>query len=460
MLDAKIINELAAIVGTEDITTDEAMLFVYSFDVSDVKGRPDAVVRPSSLDEISAIVKVCAREKIPVIPRGSGSGAAGGIVPITGGVVIDLTKMNDILNIDLENLQVDVQPGIIIDELNDVLRPLGFFYPVTPGSRAMATIGGTVANDASGMRAFKYGTAKDYLIAMKVIMADGTIVEIGGKSLKDVAGFDLLRLFAGSEGTLGIIGELRLKILPVPLNSGVLVVYFDDLHLAGRAAIKTYQSGVVPSAMEILERSALEAIKIYRPDLNIRVSEAMLLYELEGSLGFIKEQARKIEEMLESLGVTDHVFSHEPDEMEELWSARSLVGAASSVLRKGYNRVYEGEDICVPLSEIPRTLMKLREIRDKYGLGCIIFGHISIGSLHPAITIRKSNDADWQAVKQMANEIHEWAISVGGTVTGEHGIGVARKKYLQEMHPEAYEIMKKIKNALDPDNIMNPGKII
>ncbi len=459
MLSKEIIKELEGAVGASNCSTDDAMLYTYGFDVSDVIGKPDVVVRPGTVEEIARCVKVCAKHKLPVIPRGAGSGATGGAVAPTGGVVVDMTRMNEILDLDLANLQVTVQPGVVIDQLNQFLKPHKFCYPVIPGSDKMATMGGVVANDASGMRAFKYGTAKDYLLGATFVMADGSVVPFGCKALKNVAGLDLLRLFAGSEGTLGIMAEFRVKILPLPPARGVLVAYFNDLESAGKAVIDTYQAGIVPSAIEIMDKSALEVVKKYRPQTGVKVAEAMLLFELEGDLDFVKSQSKGICKVLDALGADDREFSADPKEVEKLWSARSAVGAATSVLEEGYNRVYEGEDICVPLTEMPKTLRKLRELRDKHHLGTVIFGHTSIGSLHPAITIRKSNEKDWRVMKELAAEIHAWALSVGGTVTGEHGIGATRKEFLCIMYPGAYEVMKKIKRALDPDNIMNPGKI-
>ncbi len=459
MLSQDIIKELEDAVGADNCSTDDAVLYVYGSDVSDVTGKPDIVVRPATVDEISRCVKVCAKHKLPVIPRGAGSGAAGGAVAPTGGVMVDMTRMDKILDLDLANLQVIVQPGVVIERLNQFLKPHKFCYPVIPGSDKMATMGGVVANDASGMRAFKYGTAKDYLLGATFVMADGSIVPFGCKALKNVAGLDLLRLFAGSEGTLGIMAEFRVKILPLPPSRGALIAYLGDLETAGKAVIDTYQAGIIPSAIEIMDKSALEVVKKYKPQTGVKISEAMLLFELEGDQDFVKSQSKRICDVLDALGVKDRAFSADPKEADKLWSARSTVGAATSVLKEGYNRVYEGEDICVPLTEMPKTLRKLRKLRDKYRLGTVIFGHISIGSLHPAITIRKSNEKDWKAMKKMADEIHEWAIQVGGTVTGEHGIGVARKDYLPVMYPGAFEIMKKIKHSLDPDDIMNPGKI-
>ncbi|MBD3188826.1 hypothetical protein GF325_18500 [Candidatus Bathyarchaeota archaeon] len=309
------------------------------------------------------------------------------------------------------------------------------------------------------MRAFKYGTAKDYLLAMNVVMPDGTLVPIGGKTLKNVAGLDLLRLFAGSEGTLGIITSLRLKVLPKPPARGVLTAYFDNVHNAGKAIISIYKEGNIPSAMEILDKSALKAIQIFKPGTGIDVADAMLLIEFEGTSSSVREQGQRVSSTLKTHGSRDIQFSQDTTEMDRLWEARSVVGASASVLKEGYNRVYQGEDICVPLAEIPGILLELRKIRDKHGLGCLIFGHVSIGSLHPAITIRKSQAGDWEKVKEMAREIHELAIRVGGTVTGEHGIGVARKAFMRIQNPEAFKIMEKIKHALDPNNIMNPGKI-
>ncbi|MHA1698475.1 MAG: FAD-binding oxidoreductase [Promethearchaeota archaeon] len=447
------------IVGPDNLSTDEVVLYAYGADVGINEGLPDIVVRPSSTDEISRIVSICHQNKIPIIPRGAGTGATGGAVPISGGLVLDLKRMNKITDIDLENIQVSLQAGVIVDKLNETLKEHGFFFPVQPGSAAMATIGGVVANDASGMRAIKYGTAKDYVLAMTVVLPNGKVVKLGGKTLKNVAGYDLIRLFAGSEGTLGIIAELTLKIVPIPPFRGVLVAYFGDLKKIGSVVIKVYQAGIIPSAIEILDRTALEAIKTYKPDIDVQIAEAMLLFEVEGNKEYVEFQISKINAVLDDMNVKNKDFSTDPDRNEELWNARSLVGASTSTLRPGYNRVYEGEDICVPLAKIPEMLEKLREIKIKYELGCVIFGHISIGSLHPAITIRKSNKDDWENLKKMSREIHESAIKFGGTVTGEHGIGVSRKAYMELQNKDAYEIMKKIKIALDPDNIMNPGKI-
>nr|MDO8088506.1 FAD-binding oxidoreductase [Candidatus Sigynarchaeum springense] len=459
MLSKDIIKELEAAVGAGNCSTDDAVLYTYGFDVSDVFGKPDVVVRPGTVEEIANCVKVCAKYKIPVIPRGAGSGATGGAVAPTGGVMVDMTRMNKIHDLDLANLQVTVQPGVVVDQLNQFLKPHKFFYPVIPGSDKMATIGGVVANDASGMRAFKYGTAKDYLLGATFVMADGSIVPFGCKALKNVAGLDLLRLFAGSEGTLGIMAEFRLKILPLPPSRGILIAYFDDLETAGKAVINTYQAGIVPSAIEVMDKSALEVVRKFKPQTGVKIAEAMLLFELEGDQDFVKSQTNRLCDVLDALGSRDREFSADPKEAEKLWSARSSVGAATSVFKEGYSRVYEGEDICVPLTEMPKTLQKLRELREKYRLGTVIFGHIGIGSVHPAITIRKSEEKDWKAMKDLAAEIHAWALSVGGTVTGEHGIGVARKEFMGMMYPQAYEVMKKVKHALDPDNIMNPGKI-
>jgi glycolate oxidase len=321
MLPADTIKEFEGAVGAANCSTDDAVLYVYGFDVSDVTGKPDIVVRPGTVEEVARCVRICAEHKLPVIPRGAGSGTAGGAVAPTGGVMVDMTRMNKILDLDLPNLQVMVQPGVVIEQLNQFLKPHKFYYPVVPGSDKMATMGGVVANDASGMRAFKYGSAKDYLLAATFVMADGSVVPFGCKALKNVAGLDLLRLFAGSEGTLGIMAEFRVKILPLPPSRGVLVAYFGDLETAGKAVIDTYQAGIVPSAIEIMDKSALEVVKKYKPQTKVKIAEAMLLFELEGDQDFVKFQSRRICDVLDALGVKDRDFSGDPKEADNLWSA-------------------------------------------------------------------------------------------------------------------------------------------
>ncbi|MHA1269685.1 MAG: FAD-binding oxidoreductase [Candidatus Helarchaeota archaeon] len=455
----ELFKAITKILSSKYVSIDEAVLYCYSYDVSNIEHIPDIVVRPKTIGEISQITRFCYENEIPITPRGAGTGASGGSVAIKGGVLIDLTRMNNIINISTRNLQVTVEPGVIHADLNKKLAGFGFRFPVKPGSSEMCTIGGMVANNASGMNAVKYGSTRDYVLNLEVVLPDGSVANFGTYALKDVSGFDLCSLYTGSEGVLGIITKITLKILPIPDSIGVLIASFDNLENAGNSVISTFQARIIPSSIEILDKSSIIAINKYDPDLNLPDVEAILLYEFDGHLDCIKKQIEVTEHVCKKNRAIAIKKTLDDSEREKLWKSRSLVGAASSRVREGYARVYIGEDIAVPLSKIPEILLKLRDLSKKYDFPIVTFGHISVGNLHPAITIRKDNQDDWKRVMELNDEIHKLALESGGTVTAEHGIGVARAKYLQEDLPNTLKIMKLIKNAIDPKNIMNPGKM-
>jgi glycolate oxidase subunit GlcD len=456
---AEIFDKLKSIVGEENASMDEAVLRVYSYDVSPYKGRPDFVVRPGTPEEIAEIVKLANQYKIPVIPRGAGSGAAGGAVPVNGGIVIELTRLNRILEIDTANLQVVVEPGVVHATLNKELAKLGYFFPVDPGSTDMATIGGLISNGGSGMRSVKYGVTRDYVMQLEIVLPSGEIVTVGSKAPKSASGYDLPRLFVGAEGTLGIITKARLKILPMPQAKALVLAAFDDLEKAGNAVVNTFAAGIVPSGLEILDRSALEAVKTYRPNLDIPIVEALLLFEVDGTPAGIREEAARIEEVCKNTGAVKVDIATSKERFDELWAARAVVGAATTALNPDCTRVYEAEDITVPITNVPKILLKIREIGKKYGMNIVTFGHIGSGNLHPALVINVLDDDEWDKLWKVSEEIQTAALEMGGTTTGEHGIGIARARFMEAEHGKAMELMRVIKKALDPNNIMNPGKM-
>ncbi|MBD3230851.1 MAG: FAD-binding protein [Candidatus Lokiarchaeota archaeon] len=452
-------NEITKIIDPKYVSIDQAVLYCYACDVSNVEHMPDVVTRPITTEDIANIVKYAYKKEIPITPRGAGTGAAGGSVPIKGGILIDLTRMNKISEISIDDLQVIVEPGVIHKDLNDKLKSLGFRFPVKPGSSEMCTIGGMVANNASGMNAVKYGSTRNYILELEVVLPNGSVGVFGSRAMKDVTGYDLCSLYAGSEGTLGIITRITLKILPIPDKTGVLIANFSNLYNAGNAVVATFQSRIIPSAIEILDKSSIQAINKYKPEINLPDVEAILLFEFDGYYQCIEKEIEVITEVCRNNNSINIKKTLDDKEKDELWESRSLVGAASSRVREGYSRVYLGEDIAVPISKIPEILLKLRNLSKKYDFPIVTFGHISVGNLHPAITIRKNNPEDWKNVMKLNDEIHQLALKYGGTVTAEHGIGIARAKYLKENSPQTYQAMKLIKKALDPKNIMNPGKM-
>lgn len=452
-----ITEELREIVG-ERLSVSSSELYCYSSDASQVKGMPDYVVRVNSTEEVSRIVKLAHEYGIPVTARGAGTGLAGGAVPVQGGIVLDLSGMNRILEIDLDNLQVFVEPGVIQDALNEALKPYGFFFPPNPGSSAMCTIGGMIAYNASGMRCVKYGTTRNYVRDLEVVLADGTVIHTGSKMLKSAAGYDLTQLMIGSEGTLGIVTKAGLKIAPLPKTRKLVMAAFENAELAGKAVIKTFSNGVVPSACEILDRVSLEVLKRYDPNLVLPAEGDVILFEVDGTENSAHEAAEQIMEVCSSLAFSLKLAESEK-EMADIWAARKLVGAAVSRLDPTKSRIYVGEDVGVPMKQIPELLRRVQEISEEFDLPAMKYGHIGDGNLHLALFIDVLDEDEWDRLNRAADRVHRTAIELGGTVSSEHGVGAARGEYMEAQWGPAFEVMRSIKKALDPKGILNPGKL-
>ncbi len=454
-----LLKKLQDIVTPSRISDDPAELYCYSSDASYITGTPDYVVMPCTTAEVSEIVKLAHNHRIPITPRGAGTGLAGGAVPLQGGIVLDMSLMNKILDIDIQNLQVLVEPGLIHADLNRSLKPHGFFFPPDPGSSEMCTLGGLIANRGSGMRSVKYGTVTDYVLDLEVVMPDGTVIQTGGKVMKSASGYDLTALMVGSEGTLGVITGARLKIHPLPEARAAVLAHFNDLEAAGNAVPAIMGRGLVPSACELMDSTTIRAVNMYDPDLNIPDCEALLLIEVDGAPCSVESDATKVADCCQELGAFNVRIANSESEMEELWAARRLAGAAVTRLNPGKTRVYIGEDVAVPLSAIPGMLREIRAISGKHGLTIMTYGHAGDGNLHTGMAIDTLDEKQWEVLKQAADDIHRAALRLGGTVSGEHGIGSARGMYMIEEHGSALDVMVSIKKALDPYNIMNPQKV-
>jgi glycolate oxidase subunit GlcD len=379
-------------------------------------------------------------------------------VPVRGGIVLDMTGMDRILELEIENLQAVIEPGIIHKDLNDQLKKHGFFFPPDPGSSDMCTVGGLIANGGSGMHSVKYGTVKDYVLGLEVVLPGGDIIMTGSKAPKTSSGYDLTRLFIGSEGTLGIVTKARLKIHPLPETKSVLMATFDRVEDAGRAAVSVLSSGVIPAAMEIMDHSAIRAVKEIDPSLGVPDVEALLLFEADGYRESVGRQVDLICRACERCGGRTQVAKNE-DEEARLWSARRLVGVAITRLNPGKVRVYEAEDIGVPIRDVPFMLKKIQEIGRKHGLSLVTYGHIGDGNLHTGIAINPRDDEEWKRVHAVKDDIYDVVLSLGGTLPAEHGVGIIRADYMARAHGKGYDVMKAIKKAVDPQNIMNPGKM-
>lgn len=423
--------------------------------------RPDAVVLPRSSDDVVKTVAFAYRNKVPVTPRGAATGQTGGALAAHGGIVVDMSLLNRIVEVDAPNLQVIVEPGVVHADLNARLAQDHLFFPPDPGSSKMCTVGGMVSNNSRGMRAIKYGATGDYVLGMQVVLPDGRVIEPGSvhaRMVQSSSGLDLHKFFVKAEGLLGIITLLRLKVLPMPAAKGIAIALFDDLEKCGRAVSLVFQAGIVPSAIEILDASAIAAANLYRPNLKLPSAEAMLLFEVDGNPPGVAFDLQQIASVVRSSAFQVD-WSDEPKRVAALWEARSVVGVAAAKVRPGLARVYAGEDIAVPIAAVPQALRGIREIGRKLDVTVVTYGHIGNGGLHAALVIDPADPAQVQAAWNVVEEIHALAHALNGTVTGEHGVGVVRAKYMPYEHGPALDVMRQVKQSLDAEGILNPGKM-
>lgn len=454
----EILEDLRAIVG-DNVSASPAERCCYASDASMVEGLPDYVVRPKSTQQVSRLLRFCNDNKIFITPRGAGTGLAGGASPVFGGIVLDLSGMDRITEIDIDNQQVIVEPGVVQEKLNTALKPYGFFFPPDPGSSAMCTIGGMIANNSSGMRSVKYGTVRNYVLDLEVVLADGRVIHTGSKVLKSAAGYDLTRLFVGSEGTLGAITRAGLKIAPLPKKRSLILACFEDAEIAGHTVIKIFSAGINPSACEILDKTTLQVLKLCDPNLAIPDNGDVILFEVDGTESSTAEATTEIAKICSPLALSVRTAEGK-EEMDAIWAARRLVGAAISRLDSSKTRVYLGEDVGVPIKEIPALIKRVQQITFKLDIPAMKYGHIGDGNLHVALFIDVMDKDQWERVQLAADRIHQAALDLGGTVSSEHGIGLARAKFISiQVGTEALNVMRSIKRAIDPNGILNPGKM-
>ena len=448
-------QKLIEIVGEENFTDRLEELVPYSYDASMNVHRPDAAVWPESTEQVSKIVQFANEEKVPVIPRGAGTSLSGGAIAIKGGIIIDLSRMNRILEISIPDRYASVQAGVVCDDLNRALAKHGFAFPPDPASSSVATIGGNVGTNAGGIKGAKYGTTRDYVLGLQVVLPTGEIMHTGSHTMKCVSGYDLAKIFVGSEGTLGVITEITLKINPVPRHAMTAVATFSKLEDAGKAISQTMTSGILPSVMEILDKATLKAIK-ENTDIDLPQAEAMILTETDGYTW--EEVEAQMEVVLGVLRQNNpSLIRTAKDEKERLglWKARK--SAYATLARTSTSFVLD--DVTVPISRIPDLLIGIQEIGQKHGLIVATYGHAGDGNLHPQILYDEFDPETVEKMERIEEEVFQLAISLKGTLTGEHGIGLSKAGYMALEHdPVEMALMRKIKRTLDPNNIMNPGK--
>jgi glycolate oxidase len=453
MLKPAVLKELKSIVGPANFSTAPEELVVYSYDATQRDSLPWAVVRPSSSGEISEILRLANRERFPVVPRGAGTGMSGGAVPVQGGVVLSVERMNHILEIDEQDFIAVVEPGVITGDLQREVESRGLFYPPDPASRKFCTLGGNVAECAGGLRAVKYGVTKDYVLGLEVVLPTGEIIKTGARTVKSVAGYDLTKLMVGSEGTLGVVTRITVRLLPLPETVQTLAAFFSEIPLAAKAASAIIASGVVPRALEFVDQAALRAVEGYLKEDLSHGAAAMLLVEVDGPAECTDRDADRIAEIMVQGGATRMDRAGSDSERERLWKARRSISPALYAIKpKKLN-----EDIVVPRSRIANSLQEIAAIAARHGLLIVNFGHAGDGNIHTNIMF---DEADLAKAETAVKEIFAAVLRLGGSITGEHGIGLSKAAYLpMELGPEAIAAMKRIKHALDPNNILNPGKI-
>jgi glycolate oxidase len=457
--------DLRAIVPSSPVLDAPAELRTYAYDASFLTQlaprSPDAVVIAQTTEDVSAVMRYANTHQIPVTPRGAASGQAGGAVALTGGVILALNAMNRVLEIDVANMQAFCEPGVVHAQLNAALAPHGLLFPPDPGSSRMATVGGMASTNAHGMRAVKYGPTSAWVLGLQLVLPDGQIIEtgsVGSRAKQSSAGLELTKLIVGAEGTLGVITRLRLKLMAIPPARAIVLGLFDVLEQAGQAVQAIFAAGVSPSAIEILDERCIQAINLYRPAMDLPRVEALILCEVDGNPPGVRWDAERVCGVIAPYAQRAE-WSDEPARINALWEARSLVGAAVGMLRPGANRAYCGEDICVPVSRIPETLRAIQHISSRYRIPIATYGHIGGGGLHPGHLIDGREPDEIRRVLRVADEIHQLALRMGGTTTGEHGVGSARAPYMAQEHGPALDVMRRLKRTLDPNGIMNPGVI-
>lgn len=457
-MNSQVISLLTNIVGPDAILRLPEDLAVYGYDGTFVEGSPGVVVFPQTTEQVSQVIQVAAQHRLPVVPRGMGSGLAAGSIPTAdGSIVISVTKMNRILEIDSENATVHTEAGVVTAHLQSAVEEIGLFYPPDPSSIRHSTIGGNIACNAGGPRCLKYGVTGDYVLGLTVVLADGRILELGGKPIKDVTGYDLKGLFTGSEGTLGLATEALLRLVSRPKYARTALAEFDSLNHASQTVNAILHAGIVPAALELMDQTAITCIE-EAMHLGLQTDvEASLIIEADGSNE--RTVVREVEaaaQICREQGSRSVKLAQNAAQRDELWKARRSI--SSALARRAPNKV--GEDITVPRSAIPEIIQRLRQISKEYGLPIVIFGHAGDGNLHPNILFDKRQPDQWAKVEQMVAQIFTASLAVGGTLSGEHGVGLLKRPYMEQaLGPDTIAVQRQIKHALDPMNILNPGKM-
>ena len=457
MISPTVLKTIKETVGPENFLDSQEDRIAYSYDGTPLfRQLPDAIIVPQTVEDVSQVLKLANEERFAVVPRGSGSGLSGGSIPVENSVVVLMTHWNKILEIDKENLTTWVQPGVITGQIHAAVESLGLFYPPDPGSSAICTIGGNVAENAGGLRGLKYGVTKNYVMGMEIVLPSGEVVRTGGKSVKDVAGYSLKDYLTGSEGTLGIFTKILLKLVPKPDSSRTMLAYFGSTSDAAETVSAIIAARIIPATLEFLDATTIRAVEDYAHIGLPANIESLLLIEVDGRPAIVEEDASRIIEICKAHRALEMKIAQDEQEAMKLKAARRTAFSALARIRPTTIL----EDVTVPRSEVAPMLEKIRSIAQHRDVTFGNFGHAGDGNLHPTCLTDERNGDEINRARAAFEEMFNTAIQFGGTITGEHGVGLAKKEFLpQAVGLPAVEMMKRIKASMDPNNVLNPGKI-
>lgn len=459
MLTDNLIKELNKALPKENILSDEAERYVYSFDASNNqqnKALPDAVVFVENIEQVLKVVKIANEQMAPIICRGAGTNTVGACVPTHGGIVLNFSKMNKILEINPENMTARVQPGVVVGDLQKAVEKQGLFYPPDPSNLKISTIGGSIAQNSAGARCFKYGATKDYIIDMLVVMANGELIRTGSNTIKNATGYNLGSIFIGSEGTLGIVVEATIKLIPKPEETQVIMAYFDTVEDSIYAVNKIIEKQVFPATIDFMDKNAIQTVEKFYPTGLLCDKESALIIELDGYNTEISRQRETICEILRTNNAANIQYSRTKEEAEHIWAARRSSMAACTKLKPNVTT----DDIIVPRSNLAKLVKGVQDICTRHNLTVCLVGHVGDGSVHPQIPIDYNNKDEYKHYKIAKSEIYQLTARLGGIISGEHGIGLEKKAYIsQVVDGGALGYMRQIKKIFDPKNILNPYKI-
>lgn len=456
MLTHEVIDNLQKVIGRESVITDIESLLCYSYDATRIEVVPDVLLRPKTREDVASILKIANNERIPVVPRGSGSGFAGASVPVKGGIVLSLQCMDRILEINKDDFYAVVEPGVITRDLQKAAEEEGLFYPPDPSSVNFCTIGGNISTGAGGARGIKYGTTRDYVMGLEVVLASGEIISTGIKTTRSVAGYDLTRLITGSEGTLGVITKATVRLVPLPEKIVTAAAVFPTLYSATSTLDNILKSAIKPLVLEFMDRESIRVVRELLP-VGVRENgEAMIIIELDGIKDVVEKEILEVKEICIRSGALNVEIAGTSAERETLWKARRAISPALYKI----NPTKINEDVVVPRSKLSDLVREIGEIASAYNLQIVSFGHAGDGNLHVNIMIDDKDREEYNRAKEAVRSLFEATLRLGGSISGEHGIGITKAPYLSmEVGDRVIGIMKDIKRVFDPNNILNPGKL-